>query len=206
MNFGVGASELEAVRLALVARGVKLSKYATEYDIKKAFAQWAQANGFTPAVYGEHWGDMAEQALMGWATLAPPTAAATLGPLVPQILPRAAPRMRGFGETAGSANEWADPYQGVTSSPPLVAVTPSTSSDTSQSVGQIVGGLAKGLVDIFGRQVTPPAYTVPPPAPTPLWVYALLGVGGVVALGMLARSMKSPRRAVAGYRKRKHRR
>jgi hypothetical protein len=112
-------------------------------------------------------------------------------------------RLQGFGDAG-----WSDPYNPSTSSPPLVAVGASgSSSDTAIGIGSTVGSFARSLVNIFGQQQYPGGYPpgYVPPQPTPLWVYALLGVGGVVALGFVARSLRRPR-SVAGYRRRRHHR
>lgn len=110
--------------------------------------------------------------------------------------------------TAGNVNDWASYTPSpTTSSPPLVAA--STDTNSSNSAGTAVASLATGLVNIFGKSLSQ-ANTVPlmPVQPTPLWVFALLGVGGVVVLGVVARSLRKKKSSrVSGYRKhRKHRR
>ena len=125
-------------------------------------------------------------------------------------------------------DEWADPY----SQPPLVqatvidegapgddrALTSQRVYDTATSAREaaVSGGsgtsfvdslvkLTGGLVDIFGRRVTPPPTYTPPKPAVPSWVLPVgIGLVGVVAVTLLAR--RGSKRAVAGYRRRRSRR
>lgn len=104
---------------------------------------------------------------------------------------------------AGNASEWANPY---TSSPPLVAV-PVDSGPSWDTWFQRGKQITTGLVDIYGRAVNPQGTPIAQPLPSsglPLWGIVALGVGGVVVLGLAARSMRS--RSYAGYRRRRSRR
>lgn len=103
--------------------------------------------------------------------------------------------------TAGDVNDWATyTPTPTTTSPPLVAATvPSTTSGSGASTaGGAIASLLTGAAGIFGRAITPQPL-VPVVQPTPLWVYALLGIGGVVVLGVVARSLRNKKRRVAGY-------
>lgn len=108
------------------------------------------------------------------------------------------------------ASEWSNAYStsgsgSAYSPPPIVAVkTDGPTWDTWFSRGSQI---ATGLVDIFGRVVNPqtgqPVQQPPPSTGMPLWGIVAIGVGGIVVLGIAARSLS--RRSYAGYRRR-HRR
>lgn len=113
----------------------------------------------------------------------------------------------------GTASDWSNPWgasggQVSVSSPPLVSASASSPSGTStwDSVFGAGQKVLTGLVDIFGRPVTATGQPiVAQPQGMPLWGWVAIGVGGVVVLGIAARSLRSGRRmATAGYRR--HRR
>lgn len=62
-----------------------------------------------------------------------------------------------------------------------------------------------GLLNIFGQPVRAPGQPMPVQQPQgmPLWGWAAIGIGGVVLLGVLARSMRGSK---VGYRRRRSRR
>lgn len=111
------------------------------------------------------------------------------------------------------ATEWSNAYAtsgsaDVVGSPPLVAVQ--QPGPTWQDWFGMGKQTVTGLIDIFGRPVTPTGQVVAQPAPgIPLWGLVAIGVGGVVVLGVAARALRGRgmRRRYAGYRRhRKHRR
>ena len=116
--------------------------------------------------------------------------------------------MRGFGDTAVTdPNTWSDPYSNQPAgNPPLVSIPDNSptagGSSTAATLGTAAGNIAHGLFSMFSSPQTPVVQS----QPVPLWAYALIGVGGLVAVGFVARSLRKPRRAVAGYRRRHHRR
>lgn len=80
-------------------------------------------------------------------------------------------------------DDWANPYAHA---PPLVAAQPASQQFDWMGMGQRLTG---GLVDIFGRPQQP--LPVPQQQPgMPLWGWVAIGVGGVVVLGIAARSMR----------------
>lgn len=102
---------------------------------------------------------------------------------------------------AGNADSWSNPYA---SSPPLVSAQPIDDGKNSYDwVGQ-GSKLLTGLVNIFGQPVNQHGQPVPVQQPhgMPLWGWVAIGVGGVVVLGVAARSLRS--HSYAGYRR--HRR
>lgn len=109
----------------------------------------------------------------------------------------------------------ANPQQESGQSYTPYAQSPSTSSsDISLNSGGNAGaatspsewfGMGKDLVGTFFNIFGQPVGQRPPPVPVqqpgmPLWGWAIVGVGGIVVLGVLARSMRSSP-SVAGYRK-----
>jgi hypothetical protein len=110
---------------------------------------------------------------------------------------------QGYEPVASQPSEWASyPGSSEPTPPPMVSATPSSSSQSATDWWGMASSLGRGLVDIFGRPVQQ-QYQPPPPQPgIPLWGWVAIGVGGVVVLGVLARSMRRP--ATAGYRR--HRR
>lgn len=119
-------------------------------------------------------------------------------------IPPPPPPPVGVGANAGSASDWANPY---VSSPPMVSVA--DTNDSSFPWGKLFDTArtaATGLVNIFGQPVTPqgqPVYTPPPPSPgLPLAAWVAIGVGGVLVLGVAARSLAA--RSSGGGRRRRY--
>lgn len=110
-----------------------------------------------------------------------------------------------------TSSDWSNPYgagggQVAVSAPPLVSVPASSSSSFDWlGAGQKV---VTGLVDIFGRPVTPTGQVVQQQQPggIPLAAWVAIGVAGVVVLGVAARALRSRRPSYAGHKRRKHRR
>jgi hypothetical protein len=102
-----------------------------------------------------------------------------------------------------TGEDWSNPY---TARPPLVSVPASEPSSFDwMGMGQ---KFTTGLFNIFGQAVNPQGDVIqqrqpPPQRGMPLWGWVAIGVGGVVVLGVVARSLRS--RSYAGYGRR-HRR
>lgn len=118
-------------------------------------------------------------------------------------IPPPPPPPVGVGANAGSASDWANPYA---SSPPMVAAA--DTNDSSFPWGKLFDTArtaATGLVNIFGQPVTSqgqPVYTPPPSPGLPLAAWVAIGVGGVLVLGVAARSLAA--RSSGGGRRRRY--
>jgi hypothetical protein len=87
-------------------------------------------------------------------------------------------------------------------SPPVQTTAGSPSGLSASDYLGLGKSIVSGVVDIFGRPVQPTVTAVQPGLP--LWGWVVIGVGGVVVLGVIARSMKKSR-STAGYRRRSRR-
>lgn len=116
---------------------------------------------------------------------------------------------QGYSQARSQPEEWSNPYQPSTvSPPPLVAVQqPETGSslpswqDWLGRGRQTTQTLFTGVMDIFGRPTDRSgAPVIVQQQGMPLGVIVALAVGGVVVLGVVASQLKS-RRSYAGYRR-----
>ncbi len=124
-----------------------------------------------------------------------------------------------FGAPAGSAVLTEDDATGNDSDwvpytpPPSVKVEDSVVQGSNNGGGSSFldtlfgtkksdGGVVGTLVNIFGQLVHPNGQSipnVPPPTPTPIWVYLAVPVA---LIGVVALIRRKPRAAVAGYGRR----
>ncbi len=60
-----------------------------------------------------------------------------------------------------------------------------------QTTGAAAGNLVGAVFDIFGRVVAPrPVVAAPVQQGTPLWVWILIPVAGIVAIGVVSRKLR----------------
>jgi hypothetical protein len=128
-------------------------------------------------------------------------------------------RFRAFGQEAtwqyqpGWTTETATSSETAETGIPYYLARPEEEVAVSQPEGESVSvkdwfGMGKDVVgtfvDIFGRPVgqQPPVQQARPAPGMPVWGWALIGIGGIAALGLTIRALRpSPRPQVAGRRR-----